>query len=564
MFKKTLTTLGIFVSLLFIPVSVFAEKIDNYNVNIQIEQNGDVSVVERITYNFENISSQSGFYRTIPFVKSTKDSQIKDLIVYKENEKIYNPLIKFQNNVLNLKIGDIDQKISGIHKYVISYKIERPFINKDDKENLYLNIVGKDISIPITNSSFSVSLPLPLSKNEISVNCYTNIFSEKNACPDTKFSLEKHNLINAFIVDSVSLQPKQDIILELSIPEKSINSVPFFDKFISLFKIYWPFFIVLICGVVFLIVWYKKRLSIKDSDNISPEYVVPENIHPLIFAGIIRCGKLKNKDFIASIVNLAYLGFISIEIKRGKRILNVKTDNDVYILKLEKPYTNTHPIDKEILDGIFVEGNRVPGDSVIFSNNLDIKKLWLKIKMGVKNKLVEENYFTKNLNRFNLDYHFQFSQKFSFIIVFTLVLILLSQYLKLVFVPLIINLTYIIISLILLTIFYFVFIYTYPTKTKKGILIEQKILGFKMYLSIAEKDRIHFVNPPEVTVEKFSEYLSYAIILGVENVWLKSIELPKGYNPKWWHDNGDFLFTDTFIKNDIVNSFGFNIDSKNK
>ena len=56
-----------------------------------------------------------------------------------------------------------------------------------------------------------------------------------------------------------------------------------------------------------------------------------------------------------------------------------------------------------------------------------------------------------------------------------------------------------------------------PTLTGRKIL--DKIEGFKMYLSIAEKDRLNLLNPPERTPELFEKYLPYAFALDVEQLW---------------------------------------------
>lgn len=55
--------------------------------------------------------------------------------------------------------------------------------------------------------------------------------------------------------------------------------------------------------------------------------------------------------------------------------------------------------------------------------------------------------------------------------------------------------------------------------TGAGRKLMDEIDGFKLYLSVAEKDRMNFHNPPDRTPEHFEEYLPYAIALGVENEW---------------------------------------------
>jgi len=46
-----------------------------------------------------------------------------------------------------------------------------------------------------------------------------------------------------------------------------------------------------------------------------------------------------------------------------------------------------------------------------------------------------------------------------------------------------------------------------------------QIEGFTMYLSVAEKERLELLHPPEKTPELFEKYLPYAFALDVENEW---------------------------------------------
>lgn len=74
-----------------------------------------------------------------------------------------------------------------------------------------------------------------------------------------------------------------------------------------------------------------------------------------------------------------------------------------------------------------------------------------------------------------------------------------------------------------------------PTRVGRAILDE--IEGFKLYLSVAEKDRLNFIHPPEETPELFEQFLPYAIALGVENQWgarFANVLSQAGYAPEWY------------------------------
>jgi uncharacterized membrane protein len=70
--------------------------------------------------------------------------------------------------------------------------------------------------------------------------------------------------------------------------------------------------------------------------------------------------------------------------------------------------------------------------------------------------------------------------------------------------------------------------------------------GFKMYLSVAEKNQLNLMHEPELTVERFEKLLPFAIALGVENQWgnkfenalRQSMQDTKTYNPSWYTGTG--------------------------
>ena len=74
-----------------------------------------------------------------------------------------------------------------------------------------------------------------------------------------------------------------------------------------------------------------------------------------------------------------------------------------------------------------------------------------------------------------------------------------------------------------------------PTLVGRQLLDE--IEGFRMYLSVAEKDRLNFIHPPEETPQLFEKFLPYAMVLDVENQWgerfAKTLS-SAGYEPQWY------------------------------
>jgi uncharacterized membrane protein YgcG len=79
----------------------------------------------------------------------------------------------------------------------------------------------------------------------------------------------------------------------------------------------------------------------------------------------------------------------------------------------------------------------------------------------------------------------------------------------------------------------------------QGRRVMDQIDGFKHYLSVAEEDRLEFLNPPEKTPELFERFLPYAIALHVENSWANRFTgvlaaAGVGAAVSSWYDGQDF------------------------
>ena len=88
-----------------------------------------------------------------------------------------------------------------------------------------------------------------------------------------------------------------------------------------------------------------------------------------------------------------------------------------------------------------------------------------------------------------------------------------------------------------------VFFKLLEARTPLGRTIADEIEGMRLYLTVAEKDRLAFFHPPERTPEHFEKLLPYAIALGVEDQWAKQFsdvfdritaETKQNYRPTWY------------------------------
>ncbi|MEJ2615233.1 MAG: DUF2207 domain-containing protein [Ignavibacteriaceae bacterium] len=106
-----------------------------------------------------------------------------------------------------------------------------------------------------------------------------------------------------------------------------------------------------------------------------------------------------------------------------------------------------------------------------------------------------------------------------------------------------------------------------PTLAGRKLL--DKIEGFKMYLSVAEKDRLNIINSPEKTPQLFEKYLPYALALDVENDWalqfasvINTSSIEKStYHPGWYSGSSWNNFSADGFTSSFCSSFSSAISS---
>jgi hypothetical protein len=89
-----------------------------------------------------------------------------------------------------------------------------------------------------------------------------------------------------------------------------------------------------------------------------------------------------------------------------------------------------------------------------------------------------------------------------------------------------------------------IFFFLLKRPTLAGRAVMDEIEGFRMYLKVAEEERLNLLHPPEKTPALFEKYLPYALALDVENEWsgkftrlLAAASVAPddaGYRPRWY------------------------------
>jgi uncharacterized membrane protein len=105
-----------------------------------------------------------------------------------------------------------------------------------------------------------------------------------------------------------------------------------------------------------------------------------------------------------------------------------------------------------------------------------------------------------------------------------------------------------------------------PTLLGRKVL--DKIEGFKIYLSTAEKERLNYIVPADETPEVFEKYLPYALALDVEQEWAEKFSsildkavIEKNYSPSWYSGNNWSAFGSGSFVSSFSSSFSSAVSS---
>ncbi|WP_120498313.1 DUF2207 domain-containing protein [Kiloniella sp. EL199] len=114
-----------------------------------------------------------------------------------------------------------------------------------------------------------------------------------------------------------------------------------------------------------------------------------------------------------------------------------------------------------------------------------------------------------------------------------------------------------------------VFSYLMEAPSVKGQKILDKLEGYKLYLSVAEGERLEAIGPePDFNEHVFEQHLPFAMALGVEDQWSERLQnyltvmnqVPMDYKPRWYRGDS-FSRSSSSIASGLTSGIGHTISS---
>ncbi len=545
-------------SFIFLVLSFFvnAEKIDAYNIDIEVKQSGKLHITETIDYNFGN-QKRHGIFREIPIKYSlnrlySKNLGFQDFSVSMDNRSVNYKISKIKE-ILGIKIGSENILISGSHRYIISYIVNKGVLpNKAIKgtDAIRWNFTGDKWRVPINNISVNIFLPKSLSKDNANIRTYTGRYKSTTTAAVVKWVNKRHIYITV-----PYLQTRRSATFNLAYPKKTLDQTGLAD-----FKLNIPLEIIVIlmilalCAISFFPAYKKYTLLIK-SKPIVVQYYPPENFS-ILQSNLFLENSSDSVVFNAAILELSYLKYIKIEKVDGKVILkktnkemNGLTENQRLILeKILFEKDNIFELSSEPINSFISKIKLIKSrlsfwfDFTYKSNNETTINSLKKIR-NILIMVFSILYFAISMQTYQLIYLILIFMLSSISIV---IICFIFRYIAAILVTIFIiiysfySTSFILVSPLvgtLITISLYDYIVSIiPTYIDKGVDIHRHLLGLDEFIRKVKKDEI------EVLLRKDPLYLEkllpYSILFNQVSFWCDFFEL-MNVKSEWYTNRDD-------------------------
>ncbi len=583
--------------------------IDNYDINIKVNENNTLDIKENITAYFNTL--KHGIYRNIPLKnKVIRLDNTEDTIMAKiRNVKVNNKFTTSRDlNNYQIKIGSANKSLTGKQQYEISYTYDLGKDKPKTYDELYYNIIGDEWDTVIGNVTFTIQMPkkFDVSKLGFSKGTYGSTSND-----DIEYNVKDNTITGKY---NDILKPGEALTVRTELDEGyfifegyNINPIIYLS---------------IILSIIFAIIsWYFWHKYGKDNQVIETvEFYPPGNFNSLEIAFLYK-GKADNYDVVSLLIYLANKGYIQIEEISKKNIFG---SSEGFKLTKLKDYDGDNVNERMFFDGLFSKSNRNTVFNIFnptvendekkeYKESVTDSDLQDKFYVTVKSILANTN---QSANKYKIFEKSADNKSWIIIVMMLTTYLLISlpalleygDYENIVFavlvpaggailifyvtikiaeafkqmgtkksvIPISIlfgivlsfffvgpfwtttvlpallnNTTYVIPYIwgIICIIIMVVFLKIMPKRTPYGTEMLGKIRGFKRFLETAEKEKLEQMVNENPTY--FYDILPYTYVLDISDTWIKKFESIAIEPPSWYYGYDHF---DIWVFNSFMNS----------
>ncbi|MFW6122712.1 MAG: DUF2207 domain-containing protein [Thermodesulfobacteriota bacterium] len=580
-----------------------AERILSFRSHIVVHADASLTVTEKITVNCARREIKRGIVRDFPtryrnrFGNTVRVGFDVKKVLRDGRPEPYH--LKAALNGEKIYIGQKDVYLKpGVYTYTITYETNRQLGFFEDFDELYWNVTGTGWTFPIERAEAVVTLPEGATVTEYAA------YTGPAGATGEDFRVSYNQAGDIVFFTTRGLKPGEGLTIAVAWPKGFVTEPSKTEKTASFLKDNLSVFLGLIWLLVlmgyYLMVWNRVGRD-PGSGVIIPLFQPPQGFSPAATRFLMHLG-FDNKAFTAAVVDMAVKGHLVIEENSGDYTLRKGNRNNAPLSSGERKLAGSlfssykdaveldnknHSIIGKARDALKSTLNREL-TKVYFLNNSQylipgavLTLLGLGLMVLTSPAAWEAGFSMLWLSLWTVGCCFLVVgawKKWRFVrglelrqwgkimtavgaSIFTLFFLageVLGFYLLASTMSLAAGL--ILVALILTNC---VFYYLLKAPTLKGRRVMDQIEGFKLYLSVAEKERLEMFHPPEKTPELFEKYLPYALALDVENQWseqfaevLAQAQVEgQAYSPVWYHGRSWDSFHPSRFSDTLGSSF---------
>jgi uncharacterized membrane protein YgcG len=511
--------------------------ITSFHSDVTIAPDSAITVKEEIRADFGPLLKH-GIFRTIPLRYRYDDTRDRyyglEVISVTDGARPLPHSDSIDNDNYVIKIGDPNSTVSGPNVYVITYRVAGVLNSFPDHDELFWNVDGALWPVPKRSVTASVTLP---SNAFQKATCYQGPTGSRETCTYensgsvVSFSStrglasgEQMSIVTALQKGAVNVPPPMLEARKRQFPQDAFDITPLTVGISLLIAV----------GGIGLVAWnwwvhgrdrtYLTQYYLTNDprerteplfhhDTLVVEFEPPQKMRPAEL-GLILDERADAKDITATIVDLAVRGFMTIGQVSGKQdwIFTWKGGGDAASLL---------PYEQSILDGLF--GGR---------QQVNLSEL--KGKFAATLKLAESQVYADASSRklFTTRPDTARAEWGCLGVAVIIGGIAISVALGLAFGWGLVGAAIVLTGLVLTITFPFM-----PQRTAAGRELLQHTLGFRLYMTTAEKYRQQFAAKASI----FTELLPYAIVFGCVSMWAKAFEgIDTSATTNWYVGNAPF------------------------
>lgn len=543
---------GLFVAVLLLTPGLthaINERVLSFDAEIKINQDASALVTEKIVYDLGN-QDKHGIFRYIPYKYQLRDGsrliKIEDISVGDDSGPV-KFTTKKSGGQLEIKIGDPNIFVNGIKTYVLSYRVVGAMNYFDQYDEFYWNVSGNGWEAPIESIKATVIYPGGTQKDSAKAACFAGALKTTDPCREALLTEQGGTVAGNF--SHPRLIPGDGLTIVAGFPKNLVEVLePIKGGILSdIFGIDSSIALVLVLTAIFLPavvalylmfrVWRKSGRDPKLNSAVPAQFDPPKNMTP-IEVGTIMNDKIDNKLASAELIYLAQQGYLKINKINKKNLIFNQSDYEIVKIKpLDQSLTD---YDRAFFSELLGSGDSIKLSELKNDQSGTILVRFQALKKGVFRALTDKKLYRESPHDVHLKYFGIAGGLAVVAVIFGVIWIFLLP---------------ISIGLGLASGVVALFAFIMPAKTELGAKAKEHVIGFKEYLSVAEKDRLKILNAPVAEPAKFETYLPYAMALGVEKEWAKQFEGIYNGSPSWYNDPSNRMFNAVIFTN-VMGDFG--------